>query len=83
MRGVANRINAFIVLVMTVCVSLPAWAENYIYTVRPGDTLWDLSDKYLKRGVAYTSRLQELNQVDDPESAYVFVAGLPSFLSGG
>lgn len=66
MRGVSFRISAVIVLVMTVFVALPAWAENYLYTVRPGDTLWDLSDKYLKRGVAYTSRLQELNQVRDP-----------------
>ncbi len=67
MRGVSNRISAVIVLVITVFVSLPVWAENYVYTVRPGDNLWNLSDKYLTRGVAYTTRLQELNQVTDPE----------------
>ncbi len=48
-------------------VAAPSWANDYLYTVRPGDTLWDLSDKYMKRGVAATRRLQELNRVDDPE----------------
>ncbi len=37
MRGVSNRISAVIALVMMVFVALPALAENYVYTVRPGD----------------------------------------------
>ncbi len=67
MRGVSNRVSVVIALVAMVIAALPASAEDYMYTVRPGDNLWNLSDKYLTRGVAYTARLQELNQVSDPE----------------
>ncbi|MDH3637956.1 MAG: FecR domain-containing protein, partial [Gammaproteobacteria bacterium] len=43
-----------------------AAAQDWVYTVRPGDTLWDLSAKYLKRGIAYTERMRQLNSVSDP-----------------
>ncbi len=49
------------------CLAPTTQAQDWIYTVRPGDTLWDLADKYLTRGVAYTPRLQELNAVADPK----------------
>ncbi|MFO1351173.1 MAG: FecR domain-containing protein [Gammaproteobacteria bacterium] len=40
-------------------------AADWIYTVRPGDNLWNLSEEYLIN-VSYTSRLQALNRVQDP-----------------
>ena len=38
-------------------------AEEWTYTTRPGDTLWDISKKYLK-STNYWSRLQKHNNVD-------------------
>lgn len=67
-----NRKNKRLVLMGWVLGSLwmlgavPAGAQEWVYTVRPGDTLWDLSAKYLKRGIAYTERLRQLNAVSDP-----------------
>lgn len=40
----------------------PALAEDWVYTTRPGDTLWDISRDYLK-GVEYWQRLQEYNNI--------------------
>lgn len=44
----------------------PAMAKEWLYTVRPGDTLWDLADAYLLEN-AYWRRLQTLNKVADPQ----------------
>jgi len=38
-------------------------AEEWTYTTRPNDTLWDISQKYLK-SVTYWERLQQHNSVD-------------------
>jgi len=38
-------------------------AEEWTYTTRPGDTIWDISKKYLK-SVNYWERLQKHNNVD-------------------
>ncbi|MDH3279926.1 MAG: FecR domain-containing protein, partial [Gammaproteobacteria bacterium] len=52
---------------MVLLLTVPtAGAQDWVYTVRPGDTLWDLSAKYLKRGIAYTERVRQLNTVADP-----------------
>lgn len=40
-------------------------AQEWTYTVRPGDNLWDLSEKYLV-DLRYWRRLQDLNQVQNP-----------------
>ncbi|MBI3186373.1 MAG: FecR domain-containing protein [Gammaproteobacteria bacterium] len=40
-----------------------ASADDWIYTTRPDDTLWDISKKYLK-SANYWKRLQQHNQVD-------------------
>lgn len=40
-------------------------AQEWSYRVRPGDTLWDLADDYLKPGVAW-QRLQAHNGIADP-----------------
>jgi len=40
-------------------------AEDWIYTVRPGDNLWNLSEEYLIAR-SYWSRLRQLNKIADP-----------------
>lgn len=52
-------------LIGLLAASLPAGAEDWNYRVRPGDTLWDLSARYLKPGIAW-QRLGTLNAVTDP-----------------
>ena len=44
----------------------PAFAQEWLYTVRPGDNLWNITADYLTR-MDYWPRLQALNQVADPE----------------
>jgi len=44
-----------------------ATAEDWIYTVEPGDNLWDLSERYLT-SMRYLSELQSLNKVVDPRN---------------
>lgn len=43
-----------------------ALAQEWLYTVRPGDNLWTISAEHLTR-LDYWSRLQALNGVADPE----------------
>ncbi len=43
----------------------PALADDWIYTVRPGDNLWNLTEQYL-RDISYVKKLQDLNRVKDP-----------------
>lgn len=43
----------------------PLAAQTWVYTVRPGDNLWDLSETYLK-SMGYWRRLQRLNGVTRP-----------------
>jgi hypothetical protein len=44
-----------------------ALATDWLYTVRPGDTLWDVSEAYLVE-TSYWQRLQALNRVVDPQN---------------
>jgi len=53
------------VCVASLFLSFPASAQEWIYTVRPGDTLWDVSAKYLNNP-AKAFKLQALNAIDDP-----------------
>ena len=41
-------------------------AQNWTYTVRPGDNLWTLSERYLS-SMRYWRKLQELNRISDPK----------------
>jgi len=45
----------------------PALAQGpeWLYTVRPGDTIWSISDRYLV-SMRYWQELQRMNQVSDP-----------------
>lgn len=53
-----------LLLVLSVFV-VPVFSQDWVYTTRPGDNLWNLSKNYLKH-VSYWIRLQELNQISDP-----------------
>ncbi|WP_434213200.1 FecR domain-containing protein [[Pseudomonas] boreopolis] len=46
-------------------MSMPVQAADWNYRVRPGDTLWDLSARYLKPDVPW-QRLGSFNAVADP-----------------
>lgn len=56
-----------LVLLFTIFIStltpLNTFADEWVYTTRPGDTLWDISKKHLK-SVNYWSRVQKHNTVD-------------------
>lgn len=43
------------------------FAHEWIYTTRPGDTLWDLTEKHLT-SVGYTPHVQKLNKIKNPEN---------------
>ena len=43
-----------------------AQGQEWLYTVRPGDNLWNITTDYLTR-MDYWPKLQALNQVADPE----------------
>ncbi len=53
-------------MVLLLCVNQKVQAQEWIYTVHKGDTLWDISEEYLK-GTHYWPRLRELNQVANPK----------------
>ena len=42
-----------------------AAGDEWVYTVRPGDTLIDLASAYLQPGYGW-EKLQEINQLADP-----------------
>ncbi|KRG69072.1 FecR domain-containing protein [Pseudoxanthomonas dokdonensis] len=46
-------------------LSPPASAEDWVYRVKPGDTLWDLAGEYLKPGIRW-QRLQRHNHIGNP-----------------
>ncbi len=52
-------------LFLILILSAPAVAEEWIYTVRPGDNLWNLTERHLK-SMEYVQQLQQLNQVRNP-----------------
>ena len=62
-----HLIYAFRSLVMTslLLLSTLVVAEDWIYTVRSGDNLWNLTEKHLT-SFKYVSRLQQLNGIQNP-----------------
>jgi hypothetical protein len=53
------------VLLLLLPGTLPAMAQEWLYTVRPGDSLWAVAERYLS-SADYLSRLQVLNHISDP-----------------
>jgi hypothetical protein len=52
-------------LLAMLCAS-PTGAHDWIYTARPGDNIWNLTEKHLT-GIRYWKRLQEYNQLATPD----------------
>src|SRR5690606_29322242 len=53
---------------LTICLLLQGsclLADDWVYTVRPGDNLWNLAERHLK-SFKYIRQLQLLNGVQDP-----------------
>ena len=46
-------------------IASPLYAQDWMYTTRPGDNLWDLSKKYLA-SMSYWRKLQALNNIENP-----------------
>lgn len=59
------RAARVLILVALLLSAVPAFAQDWTYRVRPGDTLWDLGARYLKADVPW-QQLQSHNRVDDP-----------------
>lgn len=67
--GVPLLVCVVIQAVIGLCSMLlgaTAYAQEWLYTVRPGDNIWNLTEEYLS-DMRYWRRLQSLNQVTDPE----------------
>jgi len=58
-----KKISFNLVLIFTLLLPSLSLAEEWTYTTRPDDTIWDISKKYLK-SVTYWKRLQAHNSVD-------------------
>lgn len=52
-------------LVMLLLASWSVHAQEWVYRVRPGDTLWDVTGAYLKPSIPW-QRLQEHNRIANP-----------------
>ncbi|MER2541854.1 MAG: FecR domain-containing protein [Candidatus Accumulibacter phosphatis] len=64
--GSARRSMHVLLLLLAMLFTTAAQAQEWHYTVRPGDNLWDVSTRYLSV-VDYWPKLQALNGVTDPE----------------
>ena len=58
-----KQLSVACLLIITLFTPALSQAEEWVYTTRPNDTLWDISQKYLKK-VSYWERLQAHNTVD-------------------
>ena len=52
-------------LFLLLILSTPTVAEEWIYTVRPGDNLWNLTERHL-RSMEYVPQMRQLNGVKNP-----------------
>ena len=52
-------------MLLLVALAIPASADDLLYTVRPGDNLWNLAKHHLKH-LDYYRRLQAYNHIQDP-----------------
>jgi hypothetical protein len=61
-----KMINRSAVLLAVLIIPTLVSAQEWIYTIRPGDNLWDLTDKYLL-SMRYWQPLLKLNHIDQPK----------------
>jgi len=57
---------AAILLVAGMLSSAPAAAQDWIYSARPGDNIWNLTERHLK-GLQYWKRLKAYNKLPNPD----------------
>ena len=62
-----HGLGAVLGLVLMAAGALAMPAEEWIYTVRPGDTLWGITARFLK-DLSFVGRLQSLNRVVNPRT---------------
>ncbi len=61
------RLSQLLLLVLLAGMQLPlAQAEDWVYTTRPGDTLWDISKRFLK-SERHWPRILKYNNIKDPK----------------
>lgn len=65
MQRWAIRFTTITLLVAMPALPRPASGEDWIYTVRPGDNLWDFAQQHCADNACWR-RLQEMNKVADP-----------------
>jgi len=58
-----KKVSFNLVLIFTLLLPSLTAADEWTYTTRPNDTIWDISKKYLK-SVTYWKKLQSHNSVD-------------------
>lgn len=59
-----KHFTVYFILLLSLILTTPQLkAEEWVYSTRPGDTIWDISKKYLK-SVNYWSKVQKHNNVD-------------------
>ncbi|HOY65467.1 MAG TPA: LysM peptidoglycan-binding domain-containing protein [Candidatus Ozemobacteraceae bacterium] len=74
-----NPLPALLLLAIALIAACPAFAANKTYTMKDGDTLWDLSAKYYNDPTLYPVFL-EVNNIDNPRMIPVGkVIIIPSF----
>nr|WP_158651928.1 FecR domain-containing protein [Marinobacterium profundum] len=62
----ASLRSFFLVLVLQL-LPVQLWAQDWVYTVVEGDSLWNLSEKHLDR-VTRFEQVRKLNGIQDPEN---------------
>lgn len=64
-RGTHNRWRTGIVGICLLIFAANATAQDWVYTVVPGDNLWNFCQKYLHK-VGYWKQLQQINRIENP-----------------
>ncbi len=59
-------LNLCMIVLLSFSLNSEVSAQEWMYSARPGDNLWNISEKYLKKGTRYTTRLQKLNGIQEP-----------------
>ena len=58
--------TALVLITALLLYASNCFSQDWIYTVQPGDNLWNLSKEYLI-SIKYLNKLQELNKISDPQ----------------
>jgi hypothetical protein len=69
-KSMHNRLSAARAIFFVVCLfvstgSPKVFSDDWVYSVKEGDNLWDLTVDYLKN-ISYVKKVQKLNNIQDP-----------------